>query len=62
MMNNIENNDVNINSTMLNTDSWDSLNHMHIIVELQDQLDINFLPKDIAKLTSINSILKFIKS
>ena len=58
----LENENININSTMLNTDNWDSLNHMHIIVELQDQLDINFLPKDIAKLTSINSILEFIKS
>jgi [ribosomal protein S5]-alanine N-acetyltransferase len=58
----LENDDVNINSTMLNTDNWDSLNHMNIIVELQDELDVHFLPKDIAKLTSINSILKFIKS
>ena len=58
----LENENININSTMLNTDNWDSLNHMHIIVELQDQLDVNFLPKDIAKLTSINSILEFIKS
>ena len=58
----LENENININSTMLNTDNWDSLNHMRIIVELQDQLDINFLPKDIAKLTSIKSILEFIKS
>jgi len=58
----LENDKINIDSTMLNTDNWDSLNHMHIMVELQDQLDINFLPNDIAKLTSINSILKFIKS
>ena len=58
----LENDKINIDSTMLNTDNWDSLNHMHIIVELQDQLDVNFLPKDIAKLTSINSILEFIKS
>lgn len=58
----LENEDININSTMLNTDNWDSLNHMNIIVELQDELDVHFLPKDIAKLTSINSILKFIKS
>ena len=57
----LENEDININSNMLNTDNWDSLNHMSIIVALQDELNINFLPKDIAKLTSVKSILKFIK-
>ena len=57
----LENDNININSTMLNTENWDSLNHMSIIVALQDQLNINFLPKDIAKLISVKSILEFIK-
>lgn len=57
----LENENISINSTMLNTDNWDSLNHMIIIVALKDELNINFLPKDIAKLTSVKSILKFIK-
>ena len=57
----LENEDININSTMLNTDNWDSLNHMHIIVMLKEELKIDFSPKDIAKLISVKSILDFIK-
>jgi len=58
----LENDKINIDSTMLNTDNWDSLNHMNIIVELQDELDVNFLPKDIAVSRSVKSIISIINN
>ena len=56
----LENDDVNINSTMLNTDNWDSLNHLHIIVMLKEELEIDFSPKDIANSKSVKSIIQII--
>ena len=56
----LENEDVNINSTMLNTDNWDSLNHLHIIVMLKEELEIDFSPKDIANSKSVKSIIQII--
>tara|TARA_B110000971_G_scaffold221097_1_gene266886 strand:+ start:1669 stop:2511 length:843 start_codon:yes stop_codon:yes gene_type:complete len=56
----LENDDVNINSTMLNTDNWDSFNHLHIIVMLKEELEIDFSPKDIANSKSVKSIIQII--
>ena len=43
---------------MRNTTSWDSLNHMLIILAIKEKLDINLSPSDIAEATSIKRILK----
>ena len=43
-------------SAMDNTFSWDSLNHMAIIIALKSQLSINFTPSEIAMTISINKI------
>ena len=54
--------DVNIDSTMLNTDNWDSIHHLIIIVELQDKLNIKFPTDQISKLRSVKSIISIINS
>ena len=54
--------DVNIDSTMLNTDNWDSIHHLIVIVELQDKLNIKFPIDQISKLRSVNSIISIINS
>ena len=56
----LENDKINIDSTMLNTDNWDSLNHLHIIVMLKEELEIDFSPKDIANSKSVKSIIQII--
>ena len=45
-------------SSMENTFSWDSLNHMAIIITLKSQLSIDFNPEKIANSTSIKKIYK----
>ena len=58
----LENDNININSTMLNTDNWDSLNHMQIIVLLKEELNIVFSPKDIANSRSIKLIIEILNN
>jgi acyl carrier protein len=43
---------------MENTFSWDSLNHMAIIIALKNQLSIDFTPVEIASTTSVKNIYK----
>jgi [ribosomal protein S5]-alanine N-acetyltransferase len=45
-------------SSIENTFSWDSLNHMEIIIALKSQLSIDFSPSEIASSTSIKKIYK----
>ena len=48
--------DINVASSMDNTFSWDSLNHMSIIIALKNNLSVDFSPSDIANATSIKKI------
>jgi len=41
-------------------DKWDSLQHLNIIVALEDAFDVSFEPEDIAKMKSVQDIEKFI--
>jgi len=52
--------DININSAMENTPSWDSLTHMNIIVELKQRFLVDFSPLDISDATSVKSIVKLL--
>ena len=54
--------EVDINSTMLNTENWDSIHHFIIMVALQDQLNIKFPTNQISKLRSVKSIISTIKA
>ncbi|MCO4314538.1 acyl carrier protein [Pectobacterium versatile] len=45
-----------------NCESWDSINHVNIILELQDEYDIKIDHQDIDKLLSYNSILNYLKN
>lgn len=54
--------EVDINSTMLNTENWDSIHHFIIIVAIQDQLNIKFPTHQISSLRSVKSIISAIQS
>ena len=47
-------------SNMVNTESWDSLNHILIMVSIFEQTKINFSPIQIANATSVKMIAKLI--
>jgi len=48
--------EITFESTMDNTYTWDSLNHMSIIIALKNQLSIDFEPAEIASATSVKKI------
>ena len=52
---------VNIDSTILSSDNWDSISHLHLMVDLQDQLKIQFPPLEFFNLGSVKSIIEIIK-
>ena len=56
------NESIDINSSMENTKTWDSLNHMLIIVAFKEQLALDLSPSDIADAISIKYIMKIINS
>ena len=43
-------------SSMINTDSWDSLGHMQVIIALKEEMNIELSPSEIAEATSIELI------
>ena len=49
-------------STMFNTASWDSLNHMSIMVALFEKTKISFSPIQISNATSVTSITQLLNS
>ena len=58
----LENEIIDINSSMENTDTWDSLNHMLIMVALKEKLGLDLSPSDIADAVSVKEILKIVQT
>lgn len=53
--------DVNETTSQFNTDQWDSLKHLTLIVELEREFDIEFEPNEIEEMTDFNRIEEYIK-
>ena len=37
--------------------NWDSLKHLNLVVGLEDELSVKFMPEEVAELTSVEAIL-----
>ena len=48
------------NTSQYNCDKWDSLQHLNIIVAIEDTFDVSFEPEDIAKMKTVQDIELFI--
>jgi acyl carrier protein len=57
----IESSLVNDDISQNNTGQWDSLNHLNLIVEIEEELDVSFTPEQIGSMTSLEIILDEIK-
>ncbi len=44
-----------------NCENWDSLRHLNLIVELEDEFGVSFEPEDIAEMKDLNSVLNKIE-
>ena len=45
-------------SSPKNIDNWDSLNHIKLIVALEEEINTEFEPEEISIMTSLNAILE----
>lgn len=57
---NLKTDQINEDTDMQNTHEWDSLNHVKIIIALSKKLNIKIQTSDYEKLTSVNSIKRFL--
>jgi acyl carrier protein len=49
------------NATQKDIVKWDSLQHLNLIVEIEDKYDISIDPEDISEMISIDKIIEIIK-
>ena len=54
----LKNKDINKNISMQNVSKWDSLNHIGLISEIEENFNINFNDNEIIDMTNYKSIIK----
>ena len=54
--------EVDINSSQDTLDDWNSLRHLNLISELEDEFDLEFDPEEIAEMKSVKKIIEMINS
>ena len=59
----LENNDINLSneSTALDIDEWDSINHIYIVVEIEKTFNIKFNSSQILQWKNVGEIIESIK-
>lgn len=58
----LQSDNLGTNCSQSNCEKWDSLNHLNLIVELEDAFDIEFEPEEIAEMKSFEIVKKMIES
>lgn len=53
---------VDINSSMENTNEWDSFSHVMIMIELISEFDLNIKQEDFQELLSVKKIVAFVEN
>ena len=53
--------EVNDETTQNNCEKWDSMHHLNLVVELEMEFDVSFIPEEIAQMTSIKEIIAVLK-
>ena len=52
--------EVNENSSSENIDTWDSLNHMNLIMAIEEEFEVTFEEEEIIEMTSIKALTDFL--
>lgn len=53
---------VTVETSQKTCEKWDSLNHLNLIVELEDAFDMEFDPEEIAEMKSFKAVIEKIIS
>lgn len=57
-----ETQNVNAESNQSNTENWDSLHQLNLVVELEDTFNVSLEPEEIAEMTSVANIIKVLST
>ncbi len=57
----LEEQNIDINSTQDSLENWNSLRHLNLVSELEDEFDIELEPDEIAEMKSVQKIVDIIK-
>ena len=57
----LETEDISLNTSQDNCKNWNSLRHLNLVSELEDEFDVEFEPEEIAEMHSVNNIIEIIK-
>lgn len=52
--------DIDVNSTQESLENWNSLRHLNLAIELEDEFDVEFEPAEIAAMKSVKQIADII--
>jgi acyl carrier protein len=53
--------DIKDDASQKTMDVWDSLQHLNLMVEIEDQFDLEFAPEDIGEMTTLEKIIQNIE-
>lgn len=53
--------DVELDTAIGDLPEWDSLHHLNIIVELENEFDIKYAPEDLAELEDVSDLIALTK-
>lgn len=56
----LEEQEINIDSSQETLENWNSLRHLNLISELEDEFDMEFEPEEIAEMKSVRKIMDII--
>ncbi len=57
----IDQNSINDDASQKTISEWDSLQHLNLMVELEDKFDISFEPEEIGDMTTLEKIVENIE-
>lgn len=52
--------DISENTDQNNCENWDSLHHLNLIAELENEFDIEFEPEEIAEMKSFEAVKRMV--
>jgi len=58
---NVPANTIDLNSCPATIENWDSMGHLMLVLELEQQFDIQLAPEEVEKLTSVGSIVEVLQ-
>lgn len=53
---------VNLESSPATLENWDSMGHLMLVLELEQQFDLQLAPEEVEKLASVQGIVTLIES